>query len=200
MNTPREQSLIHGHPFVIILTMARTHRPHILITGRPGVGKTTLITRLIPRLPGRAAGFYTRERRDAQGRRIGFEIASLTGERGIMAGVDLKSLHRVGKYRVDIETIDRVGVQAIRHGLSDPSVMFIIMDEIATMELLSPSFRHIVLDALASSKRVIATIQQRSHPFLDQLRSRPDIALFSLTMDNRETMADRILTSLQWRE
>ncbi len=171
-------------------------RPHVLITGKPGVGKTTLITKLIPRLPGQAAGFYTRERRDTRGRRTGFEIASLTGDRGIMADVDLESPYRVGKYGVDVEAIDRIAVQAIRCGISDPRVIFIVMDEIATMELLSPAFRRIVLDALTSPKRVIATIQRRPDPFLDQLRSRLDVALFSLTVENRDTMMDRILAVL----
>lgn len=40
--------------------MMKEFPKHLLITGRPGVGKTTLIKRLIPALPP-AGGFYTEE-------------------------------------------------------------------------------------------------------------------------------------------
>ena len=59
---------------------------HLLITGRPGVGKTTLIKRLIPALPP-AGGFYTEEIRSC-GERVGFKIVTLAGEEGILAQKD----------------------------------------------------------------------------------------------------------------
>ncbi len=176
--------------------MPGRHHRHILITGPPGVGKTTLIASLVDQLPGQAAGFYTREIRAAAERRTGFEIVSLTGRKGVMAHIDLKSRHRVGKYGVDIQAIEAIGVQSLRQGLRDPQVKFIIIDEIAKMELVSKQFRQVVLDAFNSPKQVIATIQYRPDAFLARLRNRPDVMIFHLTRANRDQMGPRILAEL----
>ncbi|MDR7439301.1 MAG: nucleoside-triphosphatase, partial [Armatimonadota bacterium] len=43
----------------------------MLLTGRPGVGKTTVVRAVVERLSARVGGFYTEEIREA-GRRQGF--------------------------------------------------------------------------------------------------------------------------------
>ena len=59
--------------------------PNLLLTGPPGVGKTTLILRALSGLPPVASGFITRELRQA-GERVGFAVETLAGERSAMAG------------------------------------------------------------------------------------------------------------------
>ena len=44
---------------------------NILLTGRPGVGKTTVVRRVLERMGGVAGGFLTAEIR-RQGQRLGF--------------------------------------------------------------------------------------------------------------------------------
>ena len=46
----------------------------ILLTGRPGCGKTTLIKCVVNSLAGRTGGFYTEEMRE-HGVRVGFKLA-----------------------------------------------------------------------------------------------------------------------------
>lgn len=53
----------------------------ILLAGRPGVGKTTVIKQVVDMLGGEAGGFYTEEIRQG-GRRLGFKIITLEGEEG----------------------------------------------------------------------------------------------------------------------
>ncbi len=56
---------------------------HILLTGLPGVGKTTLIKKIADDLIKencKVIGFYTEEVRNAAGSRLGFDIVSLTGQ------------------------------------------------------------------------------------------------------------------------
>ena len=56
---------------------------HILLTGPPGVGKTTLIKKIAQTLQQqehKVLGFYTEEVRTAAGGRIGFDIVQLTGQ------------------------------------------------------------------------------------------------------------------------
>ena len=68
----------------------------LLITGRPGAGKTTLIKKVARMLqPFHPVGFYTEEIR-AQGQRVGFQLVSLDGQRRIMSHVDIPSPFRVG--------------------------------------------------------------------------------------------------------
>ena len=51
-----------------------------LITGKPGVGKTKLVQKIIERMPlVNMAGFYTGEIR-SKGSRLGFELNGLNGK------------------------------------------------------------------------------------------------------------------------
>ena len=79
----------------------RLRHDKTLITGTPGVGKTTLVQNIIQRMrSANISGFYTTEIR-SRGSRKGFELVGLNGERGILAHVNINSPHHVGKYRVD---------------------------------------------------------------------------------------------------
>ena len=64
--------------------------PAILLTGSPGVGKSTIIQGLVDRLGPAAGGFYTRELRQA-GQRVGFEIVTLASQREVLATTDVRS-------------------------------------------------------------------------------------------------------------
>src|SRR6266496_2303557 len=61
--------------------------PRILVTGPPGIGKTTLVRRVVERLHGkRLTGFYTEELR-GRGGRTGFRIVTLDGREARLATV-----------------------------------------------------------------------------------------------------------------
>ncbi|MDP3015544.1 MAG: nucleoside-triphosphatase, partial [Deltaproteobacteria bacterium] len=75
----------------------------ILITGLPGIGKTTLIKRLSEALSSFSPiGFYTTEIRE-EGVRKGFELISPDGKRKLLSHREFKSPYRVGSYRVDVK-------------------------------------------------------------------------------------------------
>jgi nucleoside-triphosphatase THEP1 len=75
----------------------------LLLTGAPGVGKTTIIQKLAGAYPDKTLrGFVTQEMRRA-GRRVGFELRTFGGRKQVLAHVDIDSPHRVGRYGVDIE-------------------------------------------------------------------------------------------------
>jgi len=60
-------------------------RKNLLVTGLPGVGKTTLIRKPAESLKSlRPVGFYTEEMREG-GERKGFELVSLEGKRGVLS-------------------------------------------------------------------------------------------------------------------
>ena len=168
----------------------------ILLTGRPGVGKTTVIRELLDRLPGHAGGFYTEEIREGRGR-VGFRIVTLDQQRAILAHVRIRGHPRVGKYGLDLTALERVGVKALRQAVADAD--YAVVDEIGKMELLSTEFRAAVHEALDSSKPVIATIMSGPHPAADAIRAHPLATLIEVTRDNRDHLMPRILELLGLR-
>ena len=170
---------------------------NVLVTGRPGIGKTTLIGRVLDTVDVDVGGFYTAEILD-EGHRVGFSIVGLHGDTGVLAHVDHEGPFRVGKYGVNAEDLERVGVRSIRDALTRSELL--VMDEIGRMELCSSAFQKAVGDALDSPKLVFGTLQDRSNVFLDSIRARPDVEVTRVNSGNRECLVpvlrDRILELL----
>jgi nucleoside-triphosphatase len=168
----------------------------ILLTGAPGSGKTTVIQRVLERLETPASGFYTREIRQGSGRgaRLGFEIVTLEGMRGILAHVDYGGPHRVSKYGVDLEALDTIAIPAIRMGIETSRL--VVIDEIGRMEILSQAFRQVVLEALEGPAPVLGSVVRRSTPFTDRIKGRPEVAVIEVTRDNRDALPGRIVSRL----
>lgn len=155
---------------------------NILITGNPGVGKTTLIKGLIGKLGISAGGFYTSEIRDENGKRWGFKIISLDGKEEILASVEIISRHRVSKYGVDPEAVDRIGVKAICDAITSKDL--IIIDEIGRMEMTSKTFREVITEALNSKKLVLGTIAMKEKNISKKITERQDSKIIKLTRNN----------------
>ena len=166
-----------------------------MLTGSPGVGKTTVLVRVVERLKSKGyivGGMLSREVRSS-GNRVGFEILSLTNnQHGWLAQVDQKQGPQVGKYRVNLFDLDRVGVAAIAEAVDACEV--IAVDEIGPMELFSDSFKEVVAMAVQSKKLVIATVHWRERGFLISVLDKiSDVQWFEVSMDNREMLYELIL-------
>ncbi len=165
---------------------------HLLLTGPPRVGKTSLVVRALDSLPlETACGFVTRElRRD--GRRVGFAVETLTGQSAVLAHVDIQSPHRVGRYRVDLAAFESTALPTI-----DPARVtapLIVIDEIGKMECFSDRFRELVIAALNSDRAVLATIALRGNRFIESLKARPEITLLHVTQQNRDRLAGQVVS------
>jgi len=162
---------------------------NFLVTGRPGVGKTTCLKRLAEILVSRGVtvgGMITLEVREA-GVRKGFEVVDLlSGRRGVLASTGAGEGPRVGRYVVNLRDLEDVGVSAVRNAVDKASV--VIIDEIGPMELLSESFKEAVTSALNSEKPVAASIHERAreNPFGRSVLERRDVELIPLSLANRE--------------
>lgn len=168
----------------------------VLLTGPPRVGKTTLIKRVIDQLGVDAGGFYTSEMRDAESKqRIGFKINTLDGNTAILASVDIQGQPRISKYGVDVEAVETVGVSSIRSAIRTKDL--IVIDEIGPMELLSDAFCDAVNEALNSEIPVLGTIVQRSRPFSDQIKARPDVTVIEVSYENRDELTEEIRMIVQ---
>ena len=162
---------------------------NFLLTGRPGVGKTTVVEEVVRLLPGEVGGFLTGEIRE-RGTRQGFSVTSIEGQSAVMAHVDFRSSVRVGKYGVDVSAFERIALPALRDAVQRKRIM--VIDEIGKMELASPKFCEAVRAALSSGKFVVATIMQHRHPIADEIKARPDVEVIEITIQNRDGMPGRI--------
>jgi nucleoside-triphosphatase len=160
-----------------------------LLTGPPGVGKTTLIKEAISAVEQRAGGFYTREIR-SQGVRQGFEIVTLDRASATLASVDFHSPHRVGKYGVMVDNLDNVGVVALRRAVKECDI--VVVDEIGKMELFSPAFREAVLEALDSEKKLLGTIMLAPHHWADRIKQDPRVEMVMVSRTNQQRVAQEL--------
>ena len=164
----------------------------LLLTGRPGVGKTTVIRKVAAGLAGRLGGFYTEEIR-VDGERRGFSLTSFDGRQGVMAHVDFRGRDRVGRYGVDVAVIDELAASTL--GLSRDASVYLV-DEIGKMECLSPAFVKAMRALLDSPKKVVATIGARGGGFIAEVKSREDAETLVVTPGNRDELPDRVLAWL----
>jgi len=169
-------------------------KKNILITGRPGAGKTTAVEKIMTALKGIAwKGFITREIRQRAGR-IGFEIITSDDRRGVLAHVEQKAGPRVGKYRVNIRDIETIALPSI---IPESSTQLIIIDEIGTMEMHSSAFREGLSFALNSEVPILATIKEKGDKEIEAIKSRGDVLLISLFAGAREEGVEKTLTTLR---
>jgi nucleoside-triphosphatase len=161
----------------------------LLLTGRPGVGKTTVLRAAAQQLASfRLVGFYTEEIRAGRERR-GFRLVTFGDEGAIIAHVDLPA-PRVSKYGVDVATIDRFAA-SLRPSTSRSGLYLI--DEIGKMECLSAAFVEATRRLIESGHPLVATVAQRGGGFIDEVKHRRDVEVWDVTPTTRDALPDRVV-------
>ncbi len=193
--------------------------PHIFLTGRPSVGKTTIIKALQESLQNKfkdlvTKGFFTEECRSQSGDRIGFDILywqkndTELGRQPLsrIVATIKKSDPHVGKYKVDVQNVEEFAVKSISkikgysHGKDTPNKELMVIDEVGKMEMLCPQFLPAVHDILNENtspdmKRiVIGTIPTprygRVIQAIEEIRARDDVIILHVTKENRNEVKD----------
>jgi nucleoside-triphosphatase len=168
----------------------------LLITGRPGIGKTTVIRRVASSLRStapaggaRLSGCYTQEVRVGAVRQ-GFRLVTFDAQEALMAHVDGPTRPRVGRYGVDVALIDRVAEDTLA---PRPGVDVYLVDEIGKMECLSTRFVAAMRRLLSLPHPVVATVGQRGSGFIAEVKSRLDGEVWTVTLANRDGLPARVL-------
>jgi len=169
-----------------------TIKGRVAITGRPGVGKTTILERLIEILPLSTGGMITREIRVC-GHRVGFSLVDLaTGEEGVLAHLHHRDGPKVGRYTVDVRSLEEIGVRAIHRAIEDHDL--VVIDEIAPMELHAPGFVPAVQAALDSGRSLlISTHAHADHPIVHTVRR--ELSLYRVKLSNRDELVGTIASA-----
>lgn len=168
-------------------------RKNFLITGVPGVGKTTLIKRIVSEVGHlQPVGFYTEEIRE-EGKRKGFWLVDLSGRRRVLAHKEIKSKYKVSRYGVDIKGFDEF-LENLPFFSS--STRLIIIDEIGKMECFSERFRLLLDKIINSEKFLIATVAIKGSGLISEIKKRNDVILLRITINNRDWLLNEILKEI----
>ncbi|KAF3440876.1 hypothetical protein FNV43_RR19162 [Rhamnella rubrinervis] len=177
-----------------------------LVTGPPGVGKTTLIIRVFESLKAsnpslKLQGFFTREIRQGS-ERVGFEVVTLDGRKAPLASTTISSPESfrwptVGKYKVDIASFESLALPELQ--VREDTNLFVI-DEVGKMELYSSSFFPAILKILESNIPVLASVpipkSGRDIPAVARLKNHPGATIFTLNASNRDSVKEQMHSQL----
>mmetsp|Transcript_122453 Transcript_122453/g.236070 ORF Transcript_122453/g.236070 Transcript_122453/m.236070 type:complete len:647 (-) Transcript_122453:161-2101(-) len=173
-----------------------------LVTAPPGTGKTTLCTKVteeLSRLGCDVHGFLCHERRDAKGRRVGFDLSTLDNSgRAPLASVEGPSTgYMVGKYHVQVEAMEAFALPLLDSALerrnAGPRVF--VFDEIGKMELYSSQFVTRVRELLRSPEQdlhVLGTVALNGGGFIAESKRMRGLEVVEIDAESRDAKARQL--------
>lgn len=194
---------------------------YILITGPPGVGKTTLVRRVCDRLKQEfqasnndfiLKGFYTEEVRDPKSaQRIGFDIVDISQDRRAPLASSIETpttgAPRVGKYSVILNRFEPLALDCLAidqepvGGDQQKSIYrLLVIDEIGKMESFSQSFcaqvEHLFDKNRYPNLAILATVPvdkgQQLPRIVNRVKNTVGNRLVTLTRENRERLVEEV--------
>ncbi len=167
----------------------------LLLTGHPRSGKTTIIRQVVAQLGDAAGGFYTEEISGPGGRK-GFRLITLDGQEAVLAHRTFRGrgIPRVGRYGVDMRAM-AMGVAAIRRAMAEGKI--VVVDEIGKMELLSPDFRQVMMEAVLGPSVILGTILYKPHPHADLFKTLAQVTIWEVNRRTRDALPAKVLAWLR---
>jgi nucleoside-triphosphatase len=168
-----------------------------LITGPPGIGKSTLVSKVVFAARSRGygvGGCLTKEVRKGR-ERTGFRIYDLlSGNEADLASVDGLG-PRVGRYRVNITNLSTMGASSLLRAAEVADL--VVIDEVGPMELTSPEFRKGVKACLASGKPLLIVLHESmKDPLMTEISEQPNSKLTEVTLHNRDGVSSELPTEI----
>lgn len=165
----------------------QVNHTNILITGKPHVGKSTLLNEVITNVKN-TCGFVTLELTE-KGERSGFELVSSAGIRAVLASTKSESSIRVSRYGVELQAFNDFLSTLMQP--KDGTLLYI--DEIGQMELFSDMFKDMVRQYIESPNLFIGTLSSvYNDVFTENLRARNDVQILHMTLENRDEIKSAI--------
>lgn len=164
---------------------------HALIVGDRGVGKSTLIRRILKELNRPVFGFETKKEEQLEDPLRGCPIYIYdAGKPHSQTEENLIGYHRDTDLDAFTAAFDRYAPNLMGNVPEDAIVE---LDEIGFLEARSESFCQAVLHLLDGDRPVIAAVKNRGLPFLNRIREHPKARCFPITQENREALCEEVL-------
>ena len=165
---------------------------HIFLTGRTQIGKSTLIKKYIEAKGLTPCGFATVWGAPAEdgGRRL---YMHPYGNIGACSDANLlaRFLPESPSATRFSQVFDTLGASLLT---PCSKTDLLVMDELGFLESDSPVFQAAVLSALNGSLPVFGVIKPRSTPFLDAVRSHPQVKVLEVTAETRDDILQELLS------
>jgi nucleoside-triphosphatase len=170
-----------------------------LITGPPGIGKSTIVSKVVFNLRSTGCiigGCITKERREKK-ERVGFDIEDLlSGRRGELASTSGHLGPTVGRYRVNLQGLSEVGARALNDAVARAEL--VVIDEVGPMELTSPEFRRALTSCIRSGKPIFAVVHEKMNdPLIEELKKTSGNGVISVSLQNRDSLHSDLTTRIQ---
>jgi len=161
---------------------------HILIIGKVGAGKSTLILRLLQHTDKPVYGFLTKkEAPDADGN-CQVYIHSPNGNRQYTNENLVGTCTKDGAFGFP-EAFDRFAY--LLKNIPEGSV--VMMDELGVMESEAAGFCNAVLSVMDGGYHVIAAVKPKDTPFLQAVRTHKKARIYRISKTNRDALYETIL-------
>jgi nucleoside-triphosphatase len=167
---------------------------HIFLTGDKQVGKSTLWRKVLEQSGINPSGFQTLEYL-VNGAFRGYRLHGL-GRTPAELGNDVPvSVFLRRKLHLPVtDSFNIFGTELLKLALEDGG--YILMDELGIFEGSAAAFRQAVVDCLNGDCHVLGVLQKADDPFLEMILNRPDVLVFTVTAENRDTLVQPLLEAL----
>lgn len=184
--------------------------PGVLLTGPPGIGKSTAcrkVVELCEQRGLRVEGFLTEELREKGNGRVGFDLVGLgssKGQRAPLARVKgVGKGPKVGKYTVTLSQFEEMVFPILDKVMSVPASkanekpLVIVLDEIGKMELFSNTFVSRMRELLNTRPAPsLITVAMRGQGLIEEAKRVQGFELIELSQENRDDSPSEILAKL----
>ena len=163
---------------------------HIIITGRNGVGKSTLIRALLAAIPLPVYGVITKKEPPQSDGFCPVYIHLYGAERRYTEENCIGKC-REGKSIACPESFDRFASQ-----MRFPTGGVIVFDELGFLESSAKQFTDAVLRTLDTAPFCICAVRDKQTAFLDAVRFHPRARVFPIDEANRDALREQLLSLL----
>ena len=169
---------------------------HALIVGAQGVGKSTLIKKVLRELALPVSGYETKKEDSLADPGFGMPVYIYPAGQEHMQSPDRLLGYRGGLTPVTfLEAFDRFADRLN----SETDSGIVVLDEIGFMESGAESFCAAIMKKLDGNVPVIAAVKNVDTPFLISVREHPKCRCFHIDEENRDALYPQVLAYLKER-
>ena len=163
---------------------------HVLIVGAQGVGKSTLIGKVLRELALPVSGYETKKEDGLSDPVLGTPVYIYPAGKEHVPSADRLLGYRACRNPVTYsEAFDRF---ADRLNEEEDSGI-VVLDEIGFMESCAERFRSAIMKKLDGDVPVIAAVKNVDTPFLCEVRAHPKCRCFFIDRENRDALCEQVL-------